>query len=204
MPDMRTAFNHAFNKTPDIQKAIAEWEDTEAQPIKIQEKQMPYVSPTQAAPLTTIAEALYDYVKANPLQTRQQIANGMESAKYNVSSVTTMLSQGSMCGLFTRDTAGRYQVVHNRFIPVTASMLSKARKAKQKAQREVTIGIAALKQQPRLEKAYTPRYETVAVMTSNTSALPTQPTDIDALLNSLTFNQAIGLYKKLKTMLGEV
>lgn len=203
MPDIKTAFNNAFYKAPDIQKVIAEWDDTEAQPVatKIQEKQMPYAPQTDTHDMT-ISEIVFNFIKDNPLKGRAQIVNELHKHGYKESSVNTLISQSVLCGTVHRNDSGLHTVTSTRFKPVTQNMVLKARRVKQKN----NVGIAALKQQPRVEKepTSTPRFETMAMMTSNTSALPTQPTDIDALLNSLTFNQAIGLYKKLKTMLGEV
>lgn len=205
MPDIKTAFSQAFYKAPDIQKVIAEWGDTEAQPVTTapttttQEKQMPY-EPQADTNEMTLSEVVFNHIRDNPMRGRAQIIEALNKQGYKTSSINTLLSQGVLCGIMLRDDQGRHTVLGTRFKPITQRMVIKARRIKQKN----NAGIAALKPQAKAE----PQFKTVATVTSNTSiaSLSTSPstTDIDALLNSLTFNQAIGLYKKLKTMLGEV
>ena len=203
MPDIKTAFSVAFSKAPDIQKAIAEWEDTEATPIKTEEKQVqPIEQVTYAAQEDrTLSEVVFNFIKNNPYRIRSAIVGELEEQGYKPASINTLISQSVLCGTILRNEQGQHTVATNKFKPVTQRMVLKARKVKQKN----SAGIAALKPQAKAQ------FERVAIMTSNTPELKLHApapaiivSDVDALLNSLTFNQAIGLYKKLKTMLGEV
>ena len=206
MPDIKTAFSQAFSKAPDIQKAIAEWEDTEATPIKTEEKQVPYeyttgtkLSPAFLAdsPELSLSEVVFNHIRDNPLQGRAQIVGGLEKQGYKPASINTLISQSVLCGTILRNEQGQHTVATNKFKPVTQRMVLKARKVKQKN----SAGIAALKPQTTADK-YT--YPTTPELKLHAPAPAIIVSDVDALLNSLTFNQAIGLYKKLKTMLGEV
>lgn len=199
MPDIKTAFSVAFSKAPDIQKAIAEWEDTEATPIKTEEKQVqPIEQVTYAAQEDrTLSEVVFNFIKNNPYRIRSAIVGELEEQGYKPASINTLISRSVLCGTILRNEQGQHTVATNKFKPVTQRMVLKARKVKQKN----SAGIAALKPQTTADNY---AYPTTPELKLHAPAPAVIVSDVDALLNSLTFNQAIGLYKKLKTMLGEV
>lgn len=176
---------------------------------------------------TNVTRATFEAVRANPGKRQAETVKLLEAQGFNPQSVASLMVQMTKVGTMRRDENHLYYVTSQEYSPIKPSALKKAReataKAKRKLEREARktaqpanttakrqyiksgmytkdktpeAGIAALGAQASgvIEVKQTPAHTPVI----------TQSFDADQLLSTLSFNQAIALYKKLKTMLGEV
>lgn len=148
-----------------------------------------------------VSRATFQFVRDNPNQTKQAICNALGRKGFNASSVATLVGQMVRGGQAVIDAEGRVKVLSTEYTPIkngTAIIrMQKKKKVKavsNKVGRPAKEGIAALDVQaaPALPKP-------------TLAPAPVAPAafDVDALLSTLSFPQAVELFKKLRFMLGE-
>jgi hypothetical protein len=169
-----------------------------------------------------VTRATFECVKANPGLRQARIAEIMEAQGYKRDSVCTLMVQMAKVGIMRRSEAGVYFINQDEYSPIKISHLKAARRAEKKVkqskvatpstrsyvksgkytQKDTGSGIAALGTQAKHTIA-TPNKTGIdyppALLTQSVTTF-----DADQLLSTLSFNQAIALYKKLKAMLGDV
>lgn len=213
MPDIKTALKEALQRkanqmhqTPPataaaVKQIIAQWDDTEP---TTEEKTMPYEPPAAQkftaiqAPATTLPvnHTVFNYLRDKGGATRADVLRVMTQQGFKTATVSTLLSQLVVVGQAS-NMGGVYKVIVPEYRPYN---IKKARIANKAAAKKIAkaAGIAALPPQatPKGRPVYTPAPEPV----TPTSMLDD---DIDLILKRLSVFQAIALYKKLKTMLGD-
>jgi hypothetical protein len=147
---------------------------------------------------TNVSRVTFNYVRDNPAQTKTQITEALVKRGYNASSVSTLAAQMVRGGLATMDENGGLSTHLKEYVPIkNGTAINNAKKKKGikvstgKIGRPAREGIAALGVQaaPALPKP---------------THVPTaKPFDVDQLLSTLSFPQAVELFKKLRFMLGE-
>lgn len=209
MADLATALQTALNKTKEsnmqsnnLKQAINDWAKDEAPP-----KYMFQVS-------NNVSRATFDLIKANPGCMRADILALATKQNYNPASVSSLLAQFVRVGQVRKDADGRLYVTQNEYSTIKYKDLRKAQanalKEKRKRTRLAKQALVDVKKQVKQEqKAEAKPARTVeAKPTPAPVAAPTPASlssfDADQLLSTLSFTQAITLYKKLKLMLGEV
>lgn len=209
MADLATALQTALNKTKekqmatthtteDVKKIAREW-DKDAQPVKAGFKVT-----------NNVSRSTFDLIKANPGCKRQDIVNLATKQNFNPTSVSSLIAQFTRIGHVRKDENGRLYVTQNEFTPVKHKEL---REAQNKARKERVKRIKAAKQalsaaKKKAKAAAQQERPPVRIVEPKPVAAPAASAslssfDADQLLSTLSFTQAMSLYKKLKTMLGE-
>lgn len=163
---------------------------------------------------TNTSRAVFEQVKSTPYKPRKDIVDALLAKGYKNSSVQSLLTQMTVCGILARDTHRRYYCVRAEYAPVKLSELRKARnrsskeKAKLMAEAKAIVkakqGLAALQAEATSAvPVFVPPASAVRPALA-TEQFTINNFDADRLLSTLSFNQTIELYKKLKTMLGEL
>ena len=199
--------------TEDVKKIAREW-DKDAQPT---EPTKPY----HFRVTNNVTRATFDLIKANPGCMRNDIVDLATKQNYNPSSVSSLIAQLQRVGQIRKDADGRLYVMQSEYTSIKYKELRKAQaqtlKDKRKRARLAKQALAEAKKQAKQnQKAEAKPARIVeakpapAPVAAPTPA-PAAPTpaslssfDADQLLSTLSFTQAITLYKKLKLMLGEV
>jgi hypothetical protein len=220
MADLATALQTALNKTKekqmtttstteDVKKIAREWDKDEAPP-----KYMFQVS-------NNVSRATFDLVKANPGCMRADILTLATKQNYNPASVSSLLAQFVRVGQVRKDADGRLYVTQSEYSTIKYKELRKAQanalKEKRKRARLAKQALAEAKKQVKQEQraeakpARIVEAKPTPAPVAAPAPAPAAPTpaslssfDADQLLSTLSFTQAITLYKKLKLMLGEV
>ena len=147
-----------------------------------------------------VSRATFCYVRDNPHKTKTEITNALAAKGYNASSVATLVGQMVRGGQAVSDDEGRIFTMFKEYTPIKngTALIRMQKKKKIKAvsnksgRPPAKAGIAALDVQaaPALPKP---------------TPAPAAPAsfDVDALLSTLSFPQAVELFKKLRFMLGE-
>ena len=139
-------------------------------------------------------------MRDNPNKTKVEITNELSRLGYNASSVSTLVSQMVRGDIAVADDEGRVSTMFKEYRPIkngSAIIKMKGKRVKKvanKSGRPVKQGIAALKIQ-----------DAPALPKPTLAPAPVAPAafDVDALLSTLSFPQAVELFKKLRFMLGE-
>jgi hypothetical protein len=219
MADLATALQTALNKTKekqmatthtaeDVKKIAREW-DKDAQPT---EPTKPY----HFRITNNVTRTTFDLIKASPGCMRADIVALATKQNYNPASVSSLIAQLVRVGQVRRDPDGRLYVMQNEYTSIKYKDLRKAQeqviKERRKRTRLAKQALAEAKKKVREEKKVEQRAEAKPARTVETRPAPVATPapaalssfDADQLLSTLSFTQAITLYKKLKLMLGEV
>lgn len=219
MADLATALQTALNKTKekqmattntteDVKKIAREW-DKDAQPT---EPAKPY----HFRVTNNVTRATFDLIKANPGCMRNDIVDLATKQNYNPSSVSSLIAQLQRVGQIRKDADGRLYVTQNEYTSIKYKELRKAQvqtlKEKRKRARLAKQALAEAKKRVQEEKKVEQRAEAkpARIVEARPAPAPVAAPaslasfDADQLLSTLSFTQAITLYKKLKLMLGEV
>jgi predicted transcriptional regulator len=227
MADLATALQTALNKTKekqmatthtaeDVKKIAREW-DKDAQPT---EPTKPY----HFRVTNNVTRTTFDLIKASPGCMRADIVDLATKQNYNPSSVSSLIAQLVRVGQVRKDADGRLYVMQSEYTSIKHKDLRKAQaqtlKDKRKRTRLAKQALAEAKKRIKEETKVEQRAEAkpvrivearpapapVAAPTPTPAPTPASLSSFDAdqLLSTLSFTQAITLYKKLKLMLGEV
>lgn len=197
MPDLATALQKAINttkennmqtQTTELKKTINDWSKDERKPKHL------------FAPSNNVSRSTFNLVKANPGCDTKTIVKIAENQGHKATSVTSLLAQLTRVGQVRKNEQGQMWVTQPEYTPIKVKELkaAKLKAAKEKA----TAERAARKALREANKAKP--VTTQPTPPTKPQAAPILPDNIDQLLSTLSFTQAIALYKKLKTMLGEV
>lgn len=177
---------------------------------------------THFAVTTNVTRETFNAVRDNPGKRQSEIVKLMEARGFNPQSVATLMVQMTKVGTMRRDENHLYYVKTAEYQPIKPSALKKAREDAKKIKRKIEREARKVAQIPVKEKRnyiksgmYTkdksPEAGIAALgaQASGVIEVKAQPVipasfDADQLLSTLSFTQAITLYKKLKSMLGEV
>ncbi len=234
MPDLATALKDAINRiqtnkekqmqdqtqyTHQDQQALAKLANDWAadDPAEAQKKD------THFAVTTNVTRETFNAVRDNPGKRQSEIVKLMEARGFNPQSVATLMVQMTKVGTMRRDENHLYYVKTAEYQPIKPSALKKARedakKIKRKIEREARKAAQPANTTPKRSYIKSGMYTKDKSPEAGIAALgaqaggvielkPSQVTpasfDADQLLSTLSFTQAITLYKKLKSMLGEV
>jgi hypothetical protein len=221
MADLATALQTALNKTKekqmatthtteDVKKIAREW-DKDTQPT---EPTKPY----HFRVTNNVTRTTFDLIKASPGCMRADIVALATKQNYNPSSVSSLIAQLVRVGQVRREADGRLYVTQNEYTSIKHKDLRKAQeqilKERRKRTRLAKQALAEAKKQVQEEKKVEQRAEAkparivearpAPVATPTPAPASLSSFDADQLLSTLSFTQAITLYKKLKLMLGEV
>ncbi len=192
----------------DVKKIAREW-DKDAQPT---EPTKPY----HFRITNNVTRTTFDLIKASPGCMRADIVALATKQNYNPASVSSLIAQLVRVGQVRRDPDGRLYVMQNEYTSIKYKDLRKAQeqviKERRKRTRLAKQALAEAKKKVREEKKVEQRAEAKPARTVETRPAPVATPapaalssfDADQLLSTLSFTQAITLYKKLKLMLGEV
>ena len=197
MPDLATALQKAINttkenkmqtQTTELKKTINDWSKDESKP-----KHLFGIS-------NNVSRSTFNLVKANPGCDTKTIVKIGENQGHKATSVTSLLAQLTRVGQIRKNERGQMWVTQPEYTPIKVKELkaAKLKAAKEKA----TAERAARKELREANKAKPVNIQPTPP--AKPQAAPILPDNIDQLLSTLSFTQAIALYKKLKTMLGEV
>lgn len=234
MPDLATALKNAINKLDtnkekQVQTIHTATSNTSVQDIINQWDKDPAKDAGQhkvTKPLnvtSNVSRATFDLIKANPGNTYGKICDVAQMQGYNRASAGSIISQLLHVGMVKKDDTGALFVTQHEYTPIKYKELRrKQRKAKReavKAKKQETVAKPGKRAYVKSGK-YTKKAEAgIAALDTQTKTpmlpllppaplAPTTPTvtnfNADQLLSTLSFTQAIALYKKLKAMLGEV
>ena len=197
MPDLATALQKAINtpkennmqtQTTELKKTINDWSKDERKP-----KHLFGIS-------NNVSRSTFNLVKANPGCDIKTIVKIGENQGHKATSVTSLLAQLTRVGQIRKNERGQMWVTQPEYTPIKVKEL---KAAKAKADKEkATAERAARKALREAHKAKPVNIQPTSP--AKPQAAPILPDNIDQLLSTLSFTQAIALYKKLKTMLGEV
>jgi hypothetical protein len=197
MPDLATALQKAINttkennmqtQTTELKKTINDWSKDESKP-----KHLFGIS-------NNVSRSTFNLVKANPGCDTKTIVKIGENQGHKATSVTSLLAQLTRVGQIRKNERGQMWVTQPEYTPIKVKELkaakAKADKEKQAAERAARKALREAHKAKPVNIQPTPP--------AKPQAAPILPDNIDQLLSTLSFTQAIALYKKLKTMLGEV
>lgn len=146
---------------------------------------------------TNVSRATFNYIRDNPSKTKQEITKALTNQGYNANSVTTLVTQMIRGDQAAMDKQGRVTTHLKTYVPIkngTAIIRMKGavrvKAVNSKSGRPSKQGIAALSVQD-------------APVLPTPTPVPTKTASVDELLSTLSFSQAIELYKKLRVMLGD-
>ena len=178
---------------------------------------------THFAVTTNVTRETFNAVRDNPGKKQSEIVKLLETRGFNPQSVATLMVQMTKVGTMRRDDNHLYYVTTDEYQPIKPSALKKAReaaaKAKRKIEREARKAAQPANTTPKRSYVKSGMYTKDKSPEAGIAALgaqaggvievkaqPVIPASFDAdqLLSTLSFTQAITLYKKLKSMLGEV
>jgi len=215
MADLATALQTALNKTKekqmatthtaeDVKKIAREW-DKDEQPTNP-------AKPNHFRITNNVTRTTFDLIKASPGCMRADIVALATKQNYNPASVSSLIAQLVRVGQVRRDPDGRLYVMQNEYTSIKYKDLRKAQeqviKERRKRTRLAKQALAEAKKKVREEKKVEQRAEAKPARTVEARPTPAPAAlssfDADQLLSTLSFTQAIMLYKKLKLMLGEV
>lgn len=174
-------------QTTELKKTINKWAKDEKKPKHLFEAS------------NNVSRATFNLVKANPGCDVRTIVKIAGNQGHKATSVTSLLAQLTRVGQIHRNEQGQMWVTQPEYTPIKVKDL---RLAKEKAAKEREAAErAARKAQREANKAKPVAVDAAHKVQPKPQALPD---NIDQLLSTLSFTQAIALYKKLKAMLGEV
>ena len=185
MPDLRSELSKIKEKqmSKDLNSTISEWAATDTQEPDTKEGKLFF------AVTNNVSRETFNTIRDNPGKSFSEILDSMVKRGFKKSSVGSLIAQLVKAGQAVKDVNGRFYATQNAYTPIksTVSLKKKAEK-RGYTKREVKAGLTALQTHTEVVKP----------------ALKPENFDPDALLSTLSFTQAIQLYKKLKQMLGEV
>ncbi len=210
-------------QNPDLAKLANDWANDDPAENKGKLGMSGKSPTTYFTPTNNVTRNTFDMVKANPGLKQAKMVQLMEARGFNGASVATLMVQMTKVGILRRDENGLYYANQSEYSPIKPSAL---RKAREKSKRKNRPPIKA----NTVSTANTSTNNTAPIDTTKDkrpyvksglyakkkdegiAALGAQPTgvvevktfDADAILSTLSFTQAITLYKKLKQMIGEV
>ena len=196
MPDLATALQKAITtkennmqtQSTELKKTINEWAKDEKKPKHLFEAS------------NNVSRATFNLVKANPGCDAKTIVKIAENQGHKATSVTSLLAQLTRVGQIRRNEQGQMWVTQPEYTPIKVKDL---RLAKEKAEKERRAAERAIRKAQREANKAKP-VSVQPTPPAKPQAATILPDNIDQLLSTLSFTQAIALYKKLKTMLGEV
>lgn len=140
-----------------------------------------------------VSRETFNAVRDNPRLQYRDIARMMANRGFNQTSVGSLLTQMTNCGMIAKDDNGRYTALQAEYTPIKASTKIRAKKkAAVPATKKPTAGIAALGAQAGGVIEVTP-----------STVIPQPSFDPEQLLSTLSFSQVMALYKRIKAMVGE-
>lgn len=192
---LKQSMEKQMNNQSSLQNTVNQW-DKEEQSRKQVATPAPNFEMGKHRVTTNVSRATFNYVRDNPAQTKTQITDALVRRGFNASSVSTLAAQMVRGGMATMDEKGGITTHLKEYVPIkNGAAIIRLKKKKgiktptNKIGRPAKEGIAALGVQaaPVLPKP-----------------VPTAKTfDVDQLLSTLSFPQAVELFKKLRFMLGE-
>lgn len=175
-------------QSTELKKTINDWAKDE--------KKTPHLF----EPSNNVSRATFNLVKANPGCEVKTIVKIAENQGHKATSVTSLLAQLTRVGQIRKNEQGQMWVTQHEYTPIKVKDL---RLAKEKAEKERRAAERAVrKAQREANKAKPVSVQPTPPAKPQTATI--LPDNIDQLLSTLSFTQAIALYKKLKAMLGEV
>lgn len=214
----KTKEKQMHTQTNDLTNTISNWAadrsaDTGA--YKAQQKK----EQTLFKPTNNISRVLFNLVHDNPGIDYKSVCDKAEQHGYKRASAGSILTQFVRVGMVHKEEDGGLYTTQPEYTPVKLGVLRAAqRKVVREALAKTPRPAVSLKP-PKIEEAkravrkYVKSGKYVKKDKQGIAALGVQPAapaaipaafDADQLLSTLSFNQAIALYKKLKQMLGEV
>lgn len=195
--------NAKTEATPQLRELVNQWEKEEM----LQGMEQPR---TYFAVTNNVTYKTFECIRDNPNKTATEIWSMLSPKGFKRDSVATLISQMIKTGVVVRAADKTLTVAIKEFHGIDARKLrairsqEKARKQalaraarKQEKAKAEAQGIAALKK-PKVADTPSAPEPQITINTSSSSF------DADTLLSTLSFKDAITLYKKLKAMLGEV
>lgn len=175
-------------QTTELKKTINDWSKDE-KPVK-----------HLFATTNNVSRATFNLVKANPGCDTKTIVKIGENQGHKATSVTSLLAQLTRVGQIRKNERGQMWVTQPEYTPIKVKDL---KAAKLKAAKEKAAAERAVRKE--LREANKAKPVTMQPTSpAKPQAAPILPDNIDQILSTLSFTQAIALYKKLKAMLGEV
>ena len=161
---------------------------------------------------TNVSRATFFYVRDNPNKLYGEIRAALVAQGFNMSSIGTLLAQMVRNELIKKQSDGSFIALKEDYTPIknhkTMCRIEAAREAKTKrkyvktgahSKKAKEAGIAALKVQTSNTPVPVAKEPAIFVEMPSHKAF-----DPDALLSTLSFNDTMTLYRKLRTMLGEL
>lgn len=213
----------------DISNIVNEWAEDKAADAG---QHKAYNAETRFQPTSNLCRAVFDLIKANPGLTYGKICELASARGYKRTSAGSLITQFVHVGMVERDANGELRALQPEYTPIKYKELRAAQEKRKrllnKAQREqakekrADAGVAKPGTRPYIKSGkYSKKNTTevgiaalgaqasgvIEIKQTPASAPLTQTVttfDADQLLSTLSFTQAIALYKKLKAMLGEV
>lgn len=199
MSDLATALKAAINKLhqeKQMQSTQAGLKSTIDSWAKDDTRDDPRSHLPQAfKPTNNVSRETFNAVRDNPRLQYRDIARMMANRGFNQTSVGSLLTQMTNCGMIAKDDNGRYTALQAEYTPIKASTKIKAKKkAAVPATKKPTAGIAALDTQDAVANKLT------VLQKPTPTAVAFDP---EQLLSTLSFSQVMALYKRIKAMVGE-
>ena len=228
MPDIATALKEAINRTTttkenhmlntapankELVKLANDWAKDD--PV---ENKAPQGSWKPFEITNNVTRATFGCIRDNPGKTPAEIWHLLEPHGYKRDSVATLISQMTKVGMVEKGAGNKLRTLVPEYTKISAVDLKRVRDKEKKEKRalmrmqtkEIKAAIAKL---PHILPKDTVKItvkkasEGIAALAKPEAVVETKPApsfDADTLLSTLSFKDAITLYKKLKTMLGEV
>ena len=208
MPDIKTAMENALKST------INEWADDDKPVTQTQtkEKAMANLAPTvnlthvapgkiRFAPTVGVTEAVFNHVRDNPGQSRDQVIKNLVANKFKKSSVSSLLGQFIRTDYFVQDASGGLRVAFNEYkpLPSTKAQIRYFHAKKAALNRRAPKTITLVTKKSKAIKAPKAQDAGIAALPL---PLPVNKFEPGALIDSLSVMQARELYDMLKKIFG--
>ncbi len=231
MPDLATALKNAIdNATINKEKEMTYVSQPDAMDLKTLADRWAKDDPAEAhqeVPQATttsitnnVTRVTFACIRDNPGKTGAEIWHIMKDKGYKRDSVATLISQMTKVGMVEKDENGCLRTLVPEYTRISVTELKRVRDKEKKEKRallraqtkEIKAAIAKL---PHILPKDTVKIKVKKSSEGLASLMntpdpkmpelkPASSFDADTLLSTLSFKDAITLYKKLKAMLGEV
>lgn len=229
MPDLATALKNAIdNATINKEKEMTYVSQPDAMDLKTLADRWAKDDPVEnKAPqggwkpfeiTNNVTRATFACIRDNPGKTPAEIWHLLEPHGYKRDSVATLISQMTKVGMVEKGEGNKLRTLVPEYTKISVKDLQTVR-AKEKKEKRALVRMqtkeikAAIAKLPHILPKDTVKItvkkasEGIAALAKKEAVVETklaQSFDADTLLSTLSFKDAITLYKKLKAMLGEV
>ncbi len=198
MPDIKTAFENALQKTQQHMGIPKEWDDEqENTKVEIVNTQPNTERVYNFGVTNNVTRATFEHVRDNPGQTRIAVADALEARGYKRTSVSALLRHMLLQGLI-RENGGGLFAAQAEYTPIKTSLLKQAREKHIKKK----PGRKAAAPSPAPAPAQKPAG--IAALPNTTPLPPGMRFTATAteLLDTLSITQARELYDELRKIFG--